>query len=192
MIKKYRQYSRDIKTKELDDLRKKYQKHLKSSKGGFLSAGQRKRLLGFKKREMGTSDSDFWWRIKNSVKDSLIDMRLICDIASEEELKEIFGSKSMATEDYPLVKFFLSFLPQSYLRRDKGYVIEIEEEKQWRKAVLDELIVDSLDWYVNSGLIKTDLQLRLIIDTMDTITVVSTGEKGIMRKTVDAYDKIAW
>lgn len=111
---KYREYSRELSSKEMDNLRKRYSEHLKSSLGGFLSDKQRKRLLGLKKKEQGTPDSDFWWRIKQSTHDAIIDMKMICDIASEKELQEIFGTKQIRkqpNDKYPITEVLSSLLP---------------------------------------------------------------------------------
>lgn len=111
---KYREYARELTAKELNDLKTRYSEHLKLARGGFLSDKQRKRLLGIKKKERETPDSDFWWRIKESIQDSMIDMKLVCDIASEKQLQEIFGSTMKGKEfrdTYPLTVVLSSLLP---------------------------------------------------------------------------------
>jgi len=180
MTKKYRQYSRDLDTKELETLRKKYSTHLKKSKGGILSDKQRKRLLGYKKKEHGTPDSDFWWKIKHSIQDSIMDIQLICDIASEEELKDIFGTKPTASDDYPITKVLLSLLPESRTFRMKPKEIEkLQKEQEWRKVILNEIVLESLYWYFHSGLFETDAHTRLLAETMDAISVLSGGDYKI-------------
>ncbi|MCH7561071.1 MAG: hypothetical protein IIC67_06870 [Thaumarchaeota archaeon] len=180
MTKKYRQYSRDLSDKELETLRKKYSNHLKKSKGGILSDKQRKRLLGYKKKEHGTPDSDFWWKIKHSIQDSIMDIQLLCDIASEEELKDIFGTKPTASDEYPITKVLLSLLPESRTFRMKPKEIEkLQKEQEWRKVILNELVLESLYWYFHSGLFETHVHTRLLAETMDAISWVADGDQHI-------------
>ena len=54
------------------------------------------------------------------------------------------------------------------------------------------MVVEGLDWYFNSGIFKTDIHKRMLIDTMDAVTVMSTGDKGIIRNRPDSYNKIVW
>lgn len=214
-----------------------YSEHLKSSHGGFLSDKQRKRLLRMKKKERETPDSDFWWRIKESTRDTMMDMKLICDVASEQQLQEIFGEKisSSKTDDvYPITLVLSSLLPntqtadilrqtiiqlensiesakidlvnqkdrpdevkrlQDWLKNWEPIVhaqkrqLPIEEEKlkeqEWRKHILEDLAVKILKWYLASGIFQTDSHRRMIIDTLDTITIMSSGKKINLRHDPD-------
>src|SRR5690348_992672 len=111
---KYREYSRELTPKQVEDLRNRYSEHLKRARGGFLTDKQRKRLLGLKKKEKGTPDADFWWRIKGSTRDALIDLKLICDISNEKELQKVFGiqhAESRSKDTFPITELLSSLLP---------------------------------------------------------------------------------
>ena len=51
------------------------------------------------KRVEGTTESDFWYRIKQSSRGSLADLQMICDIADREQIREIFRS-AVLTKKY--------------------------------------------------------------------------------------------
>ena len=58
--------------------------------GGFLSKNQRLRLLGKKKKERETEESDFWYSIRKSAEGALLDLELLCKIAHDNQLKKVF------------------------------------------------------------------------------------------------------
>ena len=58
--------------------------------GGFLSKRQRLRLLGKKRKERETDESDFWYSIRKSADGALLDLELLCRIAHDNQLREIF------------------------------------------------------------------------------------------------------
>lgn len=183
-MKKYRQYSRDLSKKELENLRSKYKTHLQESKGGFLSTKQRKRLLGFKKRERGTPDSDFWWRIRKSTQDSIMDMQLICDRATEDELQEIFGEQEKISGSYPITNLIKALLPyELFLQRFKSdkEIEEIQIKQHWRKFILEEVIIEGLSWYYYSGIFTTKSHLDIIVYVMDAISQMGTGSMKFER-----------
>ncbi|CUR52045.1 protein of unknown function [Nitrosotalea devaniterrae] len=226
---KYREYSRELTPKELENLKKRYSNHLKSAHGGFLTDKQRKRLLGMKKKEQGTPDSDFWWRIRESTHDAIIDMKMICDIANEKELQEIFGTKQIKkqpNDKYPITEVLSSLLPSMLseeilnervnqtkraienakidLSHNKDRPDEVKrlsdwiknwepilreqinelpdevkklKEQEWRKIILEDVLVEILIWYFYSGIFKTNKEKEMIFDMIDQITVASSGIK---------------
>jgi hypothetical protein len=75
---------------EKDRLRKLYKGHVNSAKF-ILTKRQRLILLGLRKREKGTTESDLWYRIRNQVRKGLLDLELFASVANEEQLKEVFA-----------------------------------------------------------------------------------------------------
>jgi hypothetical protein len=107
-----RRYLRELDETEREWLKTYYESHL--HRKGFLTPNQKKRLLGIKRRERGTPDSDFWYKMKHHVQNVIIDLKMISDVASEKQLQEIFGEKiSMPkSEDvYPITLVLSSLLP---------------------------------------------------------------------------------
>jgi len=58
--------------------------------GGFLSKNQRLRLLGKKKKERATEESDFWYSVRKCAEGALLDLELFCKIAHDNQLRELF------------------------------------------------------------------------------------------------------
>jgi len=190
-------YTQDLTKKEIKDLQAKHVPFLKRSKrSGFLPTETKKRLLRLTNWGEDVTNQEiyqFFSDIREHALSGLMDLQLLCNTLNEKELEKIFGIKSMATDDYPITKVLLSLLPESRTFRMKPKEIEkLQKEQEWRKFILHEVVVECLDWFANSGIFKTDIHERLLIDTMDAITTMSTGDKGIMRRTYNTYDRIVY
>src|SRR5437867_6828595 len=83
-----RQYRRALTNWERDTIVKLYGLHANSR--GLLTKKMRQRLMGLRKKEPETSESDFWYNIKRYAKGALLDLELISYVASDEQLKEIY------------------------------------------------------------------------------------------------------
>ena len=189
-------YTRDLTKKEIKDLQAKYTPLLnRSIRSGFLPTEMKKRLLHITNWKDDTSNQEiyqFFSDIREHAFTGLMDLQLICDTLNEKELQRIFGTKPYVAADYPITKVLNSLLPSTTFRLKKKEKEEIQKKQEWRKYILDEVVVEGLDWYVNSGLFKTDIHRRMLIDTMDAVTVMSTGDKRIIRNRPDSYNKIVW
>jgi len=62
---------------------------------------------------------------------------------------------------------------------------QIKKEREWRKLILEDLVVRGLSWYYTSGVFKTDLHRRLIKDTIDTLQIISSGK---IKSTIDSTE----
>ncbi len=143
-----RQYLRELNEIERKWLKTYYESHL--YKKGFLSQNQKKRLLGIKRKERGTPDSDFWYKIKHHVQNSILDLKMISDVASEKQLQEIFGEKiSMPkSEDaYPIMLVLSSLLPsmlseeilKESIRQTRGSIASAKIDQSRNKDRPDEV-----------------------------------------------------
>lgn len=107
-----RRYLRELNETERKWLKTYYESHL--PRKGFLTPNQKKRLLGIKRRERGTPDSDFWYKMKRRVQNVIIDLQMISDVTSEMQLEEIFGekiSRPKGEDVYPMTLVLSSLLP---------------------------------------------------------------------------------
>src|SRR5947208_12607918 len=82
-----RQYRRDLTDSRKQYLKTIYANHVNSAKY-LLTKEQRKILLGTAKKKEGTTESDFWYRIRNQIRKGFLDLELLAEIASDEQLKE--------------------------------------------------------------------------------------------------------
>jgi hypothetical protein len=89
-MRKSRGYRRKLPTRENELILKFYENPPRI--GGFLSKDQRLRLLGKKKKERETEESDFWYSVRKSAEGALLDLELLCKIAHDNQLKEVFRS----------------------------------------------------------------------------------------------------
>jgi len=83
-------------------LKKDYSDILKISRGGILTTLQRKRLLSLKKATEGENEKKLWFDIRNSARTAFLDLKLICDIASDNQLQDIF--EPLTENDLPKKK----------------------------------------------------------------------------------------
>jgi hypothetical protein len=231
-----RLYTRELNDTERKWLKTYYEQHL--HRKGFLTAKQKKRLLGLKRRERGTPDSDFWYKLKHRVQNVVVDLKLICDVASERQLQEMFGEKIRMHEKtldvYPMALVLISLLPSMLsadilkenvsqtrkslesaridLERNRNRPDEVKrleewikaselslkqqekelqpqldklKEQEWRKYILEDVAVNVLQWYLASGIFQTDSHRRMIIDTLDAISIMSSGKKMNLRHDPD-------
>ncbi len=103
-------YRRQSSKNKLKSIQEKYRNY--KSRGGFLTSNQKLKLLCQKKGGEGTTEADFWYRLKKSSRGSIVDLQMICDIADDEQIKEIFQkitigkvSKNKPIEESQLVSF---------------------------------------------------------------------------------------
>ena len=165
------QYWRQFKSKETQALITKYRKHLTQSHGGFLSVKRRKRLLGLRHKEKMTRNADFWSKLKLSTKDTIIDLQLLCEIASQNQLHEIFSIKEDNTSIDSLIHFIL-------LRSDS----EKEYDDLWKIMFIKAIMGECLQYLeTSSSFIMTKSHTRLLEEFRDLINAL-IGISVIMPK----------
>lgn len=178
-----RSYQRELMKSHKLSLIKKF-KSLLASGSNVLTPYHRKRLLGKKRKERGgMTDSDLWYRIKPRCKTGIQDLLLISEIANEEILKEIFFTRDERTGNIPINELFELLFPQD--------TKEISKEEKWRIELLEEIVCKGLEWYLKKGVFKTKSHQRMIFETLDAITIVSSG-KEIYKETTEGHfiDKV--
>jgi hypothetical protein len=164
-----RSYQRKTPISDKSSLKQKFKPLLESS-SNILTPYHRKRLLGEKRKERGgTTESDLWYRIKPRCKTGMMDLLLVSEIANEEILKEIFYTKDERTGSLPIRNLFRTLFPPT--------VKQITDEEKWRTELLEEIVCNGLEWYLARGVFTTRSHQRLIYETLDAITVMSSGRK---------------
>jgi len=54
-----------------------------------------------------TRDADFWSKLRLATKDTVVDLQLVCEVASQNQLHEIFRIKEDNTSLDSLIHFIL-------------------------------------------------------------------------------------
>src|SRR5574337_643649 len=157
-------YRRELTNNEIGSLKKTYEKHARSIARGFLTREQRMRLLELKKKERGTTDSDFWYKLKRQSKNAIMELQMISDIANDKQLKEIFYEGTPTRS--PISELFVSLFP---INR------KTDQDDLWRSSIMAQIVFRSLEWYLQNNTFPTESHQRLIRDTLDAISVTVYG-----------------
>lgn len=98
------------------------------------------------------------------------------------------NKKKFKFTSYPISELIKSLLPYPILIGSEAYIEmkKIEKEQRWRKYILEDVVIESLLWYYNSGLFETDAEQDIIFNALDTISVKISGEKHY-HKTYDSW-----
>jgi len=164
----YRKYIRDLSKIEYNNLKVRHKFHLENK--GFLTKKQKRRLLKLGKKEHGTTDSEFWYRLKHSSKNSLLDLQLISRIADEEQLEEIF--EALTKEDYKNMNKNL------YKRTDLRFLIETifsshkpeeSNREDWRFKLALNMLNISIGYFRNMPSFQSKLHNRMFEEILDVL-----------------------
>lgn len=165
------QYWRPLKHVEKQELLEKYNKHLKESYGGYLSVKRRKRLLRLTHKEKLTRDSDFWSKLRLATLDTLVDLQLVCEVSSQNQLKEMFRVKEDHTSLNDIIHYVL-------LRSDA----EQEYDDLWKMMFIKSIMSECLQYLeTSSSFVMTTSHKRLIDEMKDLINAL-IGLSVIMPK----------
>lgn len=189
-MRKYRQYRRELTKQQYKNLQHEYQFHLKDTRFGCLTTADRKFLLAqilppnrAGENEKRNWETDFWHRIRKKAQSSLFDLRLLCDICSEDMLKDIFASKDERGNFYNLTVLFRKLFPASDIRNRK-------DDEEWRKQIAEDIVCNGLLWYVNSDTLSTEAHRRAVFEVLDAITLTSSGRRRYRRTPEGAIEEV--
>jgi len=198
---KARDYLRDLTDKEIQNLKARYANHVKISRSGFLNTNQKERLLRITKWGRNLTNPDvyrFFSDIRKQTASAIRDFQLLSEVLNEDQLEKIFiktkeidipkSKKKFKSTSYPITELIKSIIPYPILIGSEAHkeMIKIEKEQHWRKYILEDLVIESLLWYYNSGLFETDAERDIIFNALDTISVKISGEKHY-HKTYDSF-----
>ena len=110
-------------------------------------------------------------------------MQLLCDVLTENQLQSVFATKRyrpQAEDLYPISELLVSITSEKNVKGSSKKKEQMKKEREWRKLVLEDLVVRGLLWYYNSGVFQTDIHRRLIKDAMDTLQITSSGKIKII------------
>ncbi|MGQ0794740.1 MAG: hypothetical protein ACT4N5_00960 [Nitrosopumilaceae archaeon] len=140
---------------------------------GFLSPNQKKRLLGLKKKERQTEDSDFWWRIKHTAQNAILDLQLICEIANDVQLEDIF--RPLVKEDYVELDKNKGIWRRTDMKTLFARILSVTEpqdyKQPWKNALAGDLINTSIDYFIHKKRLYTKLHQRIFQEVRDVISL---------------------
>lgn len=187
---KSREYTRELKEKEIKNLQSKYTSHVNSSRYGFLNKKQKEKLLKITKWGRDTTNreiTDFYYEVREGAALAIQDLQLLCETLNEDQLEKIFLTKDtfsylnkkIKTINYPITQLIESLIPHQIFanQQTKEFMEKHMKERQWRKLILEDVVIAALLWYFHSGLFKTNAQQQLLFDAIDAIQVNSSGKK---------------
>jgi len=91
----------------IDRLRKRYQNHLEGKEKGIFTQRVRQQLVG----ERPKYENTFWYRIRNDVRLSLIDLALFVETASKNDVDKIITAEAL--EPFANSFFYIAFPDQA-------------------------------------------------------------------------------
>jgi len=191
MREKLRRYTRELTESEIKKLKTKHKSQVKPPRDGFLNTDTKKLLLHISNWSDNPSDReiyDFFYEIRERAKSAIFDMQLLCDVLTENQLQTVFGTKRykpQAEDLYPISELLNAITSEEGVKGSSKKKEQLRKDREWRKLVLEDLVVRGLSWYYSSGVFKTDLHRRLIKDTIDTLQITSSGE---LKPTMDSTE----
>jgi len=165
-------------------LKTQYNSILKVSRGGILSHNQRLRLLGIKRITDGEEEKKLWFDIRNSSRTSFLDLKLISDIASDNQLEDIF--KPLTEEDLPLDKKgkrdpygkYNRYHIETYL----GHLLFEHDNKKWKSELSIQLIELGINYLRWNHEFSRQLFQRLFDELLDAINPHRDSSKSGLEK----------
>ena len=172
-------YRRKLSIEDHKNIVRKYKKH-RDANGGIFVSRTRRRLLGIKDEKSGLfreDTSDFWLDVRNNVKTALTDLQLICEVANQDQLKEMFSVIPYSVRKSDPTKASLAnvietlFYTLIQYKRDKGEIKPIFDQKNivWKAELSNDIVQKSLEFYDKNGMITSKAHERLVMEVTDML-----------------------
>jgi hypothetical protein len=162
----------------------KYKNH-RDQHGGIFTPTTRRRLMGVKEanaKELKPDTADFWYDVKNTVRNGLSDMQLVSEITDNERQEELFGVVKPKDTDENLARASLADVLRTILIKPwKLPAIELDsngfprpkrekdEDDYWKAALAREVIKIGLEFYQKNRLITSKAHQRVVEELDDLI-----------------------
>ena len=170
--------------KDIEVLRKEFEPVLKVSRGGILTTYQRQRLLKIKnkpherKEEKGEDEKKLWFDVRNSSHACFTDLKLICKIASDNQLQDIF--EPWTQDDLPKRKDGTRDPYKPYTRTTLStFLIPLlfeKDDKLWKHHLSTDLVEVGIGYLRHRPEFNSALYQRLFSDVLDAVHVGNTRD----------------
>lgn len=172
-------YRRKLSKEDHKNIVRKYKKH-RDANGGIFVSRTRRRLLGIKDEKSGLfreDTSDFWLDVRSNVKTALTDLQLICEVANQDQLKEMFSVIPYSSRQSDPTKASLANVIEALLytliqyKRDKDGLKPIFDQKNilWKSELSNEIVQKCLEFYNINGMITSKAHERLVMEVIDML-----------------------
>ena len=171
-------YRRKLAVDEHKNIVRKYQPH-RDAQGGIFVPRTRRRLLGVKDESSGLyreDTSDFWSDVRTNVKNALTDLQLICEVANQDQLKEMFRlipfeerqkDQSKASLSNVLEVLFKS--TPLFKKEGSKWIRVIPKDITWKADLAVEIVEKCLEFYKYNGMITSKVHERLVVEVTDML-----------------------
>ena len=155
-------YRRDLSKSDYGTLKKNYKGHYDSKKSGLFVKNKRRRLLGIKGAgiEEIKNIPDFWLDVRQSVTNGIVDLKLVADIASIEQQKQMF---KVSDKQFSLVDAL-----HSILKTDAKHA---DDEMAWKSHLAYLLVRVGIKFFLDNHNIESQLHKRNLEDTLDVLRI---------------------
>lgn len=172
-------YRRKLSQTEHRNIVRKYKQH-RDANGGIFVSRTRRRLLGIKDEKSGLfreDTPDFWLDVRSNVKTALTDLQLICEVANQDQLKEMFSVIPYSLRKSDPTKASLAnviealFYTLIQYKRDKDGLTPIFDQKNivWKAELSNEIVQKCLEFYNTNGMITSKAHERLVMEVTDML-----------------------
>jgi len=138
MKEQLRRYTRELTENEINKLKTKHEFHIKSTRIGFLNTDTKNRLLHISKWSDNPSDReiyDFFYEIRAKAESAILDMGLLCDVLTENQLQTIFGTKRNkphAEDLYSISELLVGITTEMDVKGSSKKKAQMKKEREWR------------------------------------------------------------
>lgn len=176
-------YRRKLAMDEHRNIVHKYKPH-RDAQGGIFVSRTRRRLLGIKDESSDLyreDTADFWSDVRTNVKNALTDLQLICEVANEDQLKEMFQlipftertsdkTKTSLADVFGVIFQDHNRLVMTKLKDGTRMLTRTRDvDDLWKAELACEIVERCLEFFKVSGLITSKVHERLVEEVIDML-----------------------
>ncbi len=167
-------YWRPLESSQKSIILKKYSRLRTVSGRGIFSTSRRERILTRTKSRDQITNKQLWFDVRAQIRDSLVDLELLCDVVSFQQAKEMFQTtpfvSSRKNKDRESSKPLLSSLPNILNQILNIPKSSKDQNDLWKTLLVKEIINECLTYLThNADFIMTKSHIRLLDEMRDLV-----------------------